>query len=190
MSHPKETTLALHSSGDLGWFARWKTERHLARCAECREEVAGFREMREALPGLAELPDAPWNRIAAEMRANIRLGLAAGECVRGAELNAADIEPSPLFGKARAAVAFAGLFTLVVTGLVLEGVSPNVASAPADAVAQATSNGILIRAGEQGFGLMHSGARGVINTVSAQSMGASYVDPQTGLVTMTKVYVE
>ena len=42
MGHPKEETLALHSSGDLGWFAAWRTERHIARCARCREEIAEF----------------------------------------------------------------------------------------------------------------------------------------------------
>jgi len=177
--------LALHSSGDLGWLAAWRTERHLARCARCREEVAAFQGMRQALPDLAELPDVPWNRIAAEMRANIRLGLAAGECVR--EAFAA---PSPLFGKARAVVAFAGIFTLLVTGLVLQRPTPSAAGSR-EPIAQAVDNGIQMRAGEQGFGLMHAGARGVINTVSAGgTLGARYVDPQSGYVTMTKVYVE
>jgi hypothetical protein len=186
MRHPDQSTLALHSAGDLGWFAGWKTERHVAQCARCREEVAGFREMRGVLPELAELPDVPWNRIAMEMRANIRLGLAAGECVRESE----PVASSVLFGKARAALAFAGVFTLIVTGLVLERPTPSVMSSP-EAFAQATTNGIQLRAGDQGFGLMHAGARGVINTVSAKgTIGARYVDPQTGYVTMTKVYVE
>jgi len=178
--------LALHSSGDLGWFAGWKTERHVERCARCREEVASFRDMRELLPELTELPEVPWNRIAAEMRANIRLGLAAGECVR----ESAEVEPSPLFNKARATLAFAGVFTLLVAGLVLERPTPS-AMGPVQPTVQAISNGIEMRAGDQGFGLMHAGARDVINTVSATgSMGARYMDPQTGLVTMTKVYVE
>jgi len=185
MRHPKETTLALHSSGDLGWFARWRTERHVARCARCREDVEEYREMREVLPEMAELPEVAWNRIAAEMRANIRLGLAAGECVR----DTAGVEPSPLFKPSRAILAFAGIFTLIVTGLVVERPTPAVHAA--EPMAQAIDNGIQMRAGDQGFGLMHAGARGVINTVSAQgSMGARYVDPQTGYVTMTKVYVE
>jgi hypothetical protein len=186
MRHPNETTLALHSSGELGWFAGWRTERHVARCARCRDEVASFREMREMLPEMAEMPDVPWNRIAAEMRANIRLGLAAGECVG----EAAEVEPSPLFNKARAAMAFAGVFTLVVTGLVLERPTPSVMG-PAVPVVRAVSDGTEMRAGDQGFALMHAGARDVITTVGAQgTMGDRYMDPQTGLVTMTKVYVE
>jgi hypothetical protein len=186
MGHPKETTLALHSSGDLGWFAAWKTQRHVAQCARCRDEVDSFRGLREELPEMAELPDVAWNRMAAEMRANIRLGLAAGECVRETE----ELAPSPLFNTARAVVAFAGVFTLIVTGLVLERPTPRKALA-AEPVALATESGIQTRTGNQGFGLMHDGARGVINSASAgATIGARYMDPQTGLVTMTKVYVD
>jgi hypothetical protein len=187
MGHLKETTLALHASGDLGWFAAWKAERHLASCERCRAEVDSFREMREALPEIAELPDLQWNRLAAEMRANIRLGLAAGECVR--EADETEVEPSPLFNTARAVLAFAGVFTLVVTGLVLQGSGPQKVFA-AEPMAHATANGVEMRAGNQGIELMHDGAQSVINTVSTQGIGARYMDPQTGLVTMTKVYVE
>jgi len=187
MGHLKETTLALHASGDLGWFAAWKAERHLASCEQCRAGVESFREMREALPGIAELPDIQWNRLAAEMRANIRLGLAAGECVR--EADEAEVQPSPLFNSARAVLAFAGVFTLVVTGLVLQGPAPQKVF-PAEPMAQATANGVEMRAGNQTFELMHNGAQSVINTVSTQGIGARYTDPQTGLVTMTKVYVQ
>jgi hypothetical protein len=187
MGHPKEETLALHSSGDLSWFAAWRTERHIAQCARCREQIAEFREMREALPEMAELPEVQWNRLAAEMRANIRLGLAAGECVR--EADAAELEPSPLFNTARAVVAFAGVVTLVVTGLILEQPTPRVVSA-AVPTAQATASGILMRTGDRGFGLMHKGASGVINIATTQGIGARYTDPQTGLVTMTMVDVE
>jgi len=186
MGHLKETTLALHAAGDLNWFAAWKAERHVARCERCRDEVRTYRELREALPDMAELPEVQWNRLAAEMRANIRLGLAAGECVR--EADAAEIEPSPLFNTARAVLAFAGVFTLVVTGLVLERPTPTVLAA--EPTAQAIQNGIQMRAGEQGFGLMHDGASGVINIATTRGIGARYMDPQTGLVTMTKVDVE
>jgi hypothetical protein len=56
---------------------------------------------------------------------------------------------------------------------------------------QATVNGIQSRSGDQAFGLMHSGASSVTYTVGAQgTLGARYTDPETGNVTMTKVYVE
>jgi len=75
MKHPNQATLALHAGGDLGFFARWRTERHLAQCDRCRDEVDAFVATREIIPDLAEIPELPWNRLAAEMRANIRLGL-------------------------------------------------------------------------------------------------------------------
>jgi len=183
MSHPNQNTLALHSSGDLPWFARWRTERHLAGCEQCRHEVAAFREMREALPGLAELPEVSWNRIAAEMRANIRLGLAAGECVRESAP-----APAPLFSAARAVIAFAGVFTLIVTGLVLERPTPSVMGPPV-AVVQAVNNGIQLRAGDRAFGLMHAGASSdlVINFASARGSAESQYIDQNGYVAVSKV---
>jgi hypothetical protein len=44
---------------------------------------AGVRAARDNLVALNDLPAISWNRLAIEMKANIRLGLAAGECVRG-----------------------------------------------------------------------------------------------------------
>src|SRR5471030_437473 len=85
MTHPNQATLALHAGGDLRLWARWNTERHLSNCDLCRDEVAAFAGVREILPELAEIPEVPWNRLAAEMRANIRLGLAAGECIHAVQ---------------------------------------------------------------------------------------------------------
>ncbi len=187
MKHPSQEILALHAGGDLGWVARWKTARHLADCERCTAEVAAFGELREAMPVLNQIPEVPWNRIAAEMRANIRLGLAAGECVRS---NDRPLRDTPLFTAARATLALASVLALMVTGMMLEGPAPTVAQSN-EPVVQATANGIQRRSGDQGFGLMHSGASSVTYTVGAQgTLGARYTDPETGNVTMTKVYVQ
>jgi len=187
MKHPEKATLALHAGGDLGWWEEWKTARHLVRCGDCRDEVADYQGMREILPELNDVPGMPWNRIASEMRANIRLGLAAGECVRQAET---PIRDTPLFTAARAAIAMASVVALIVTGLVLERPTPSVLTASSPIV-QTTADGIERRAGDRGFALRNGGARDVTYTVGAQgTMGARYVDPDTGTVTMTKVYVE
>jgi hypothetical protein len=187
MKHPSEEILALHAGGDLGWVARWKTARHLANCARCAAEVAANARFRETLPELNQTPEVPWNRIAAEMRANIRLGLAAGECVRP---SGRPLRDSPLFTGARATLALASVLALMATGLMLEGPAPRMAR-PDEPVVQATVDGIQRRWGDQGFGLMHSGASSVTYTVGAQgTLGARYTDPETGNVTMTKVYVE
>jgi len=187
MKHPSLETLALHAGGDLGWLARWKTARHLSGCDFCRAELAAFSEVREVLPRLNEMPEVPWNRLAAEMRANIRLGLAAGECVRYAET---PFRETPLFNGARTLVALASVCAMLLAALVLERPTPVHAS---DVVVQATYKGIQRRSGDRAFGLMHPTAQeqDVTYTVGAQgTMGARYVDPETGAMTMTKVYVE
>ena len=183
MKHPEQATLALHAGGDLGFFARWRTERHLAQCDACREEIAAFEAMREITPELSEIPEIPWNRLAAEMKANIRLGLSAGECVRPAELPLRD---TPLFNGARAVVALASIAALVITGLVLERPAPSVAEERT--TLQATTDGIEVGAGPRTFRLMNPGARNVMLSVGAQgSVRARYVDPQTGYVTINRV---
>ena len=113
--------MALHAGGDLGAFARWRTGRHLAACERCREEAAGFAGMREILPELRETPELQWNRLAAEMKANIRLGLAAGEGVRPGE---APLRDTPLFSGFRTMVATASVALLLVTGLALQHPRP------------------------------------------------------------------
>lgn len=186
MKHPNEATLALHAGGDLGLVARWRTERHLAKCDRCRDEMAAFTELREVLPELAEIPEVPWNRLAAEMRANIRLGLAAGECVGSGEVS---IGGDPRFTVARAVLAFAGIVLMMGTGLVLEHPLP--VAAREGPLVQATENGIQARSGGQAFRLMNTGATSVMYSASADgSMGARYVDPETGYVTINNVYVE
>jgi anti-sigma factor RsiW len=184
MKHPKEAALALHAGGDLPFFARWRMERHLARCPQCREELAAYSDFREMLPELAEPPDLPWNQLAAEMRANIRLGLAAGECVRPEER---PLREHPLFTGARAAVAMAGIAALLVSGLMLERPAPDLASE--DRVVLNTPNGIQVREGVGAFGLMNPGATNVTYSVGAQgSASARYVESDG--VTINRVYAE
>ena len=194
MRHPSQATLALHAGGDLPFFAEWRTERHVLRCERCREEIAGFDRLREMLPELSEVPEIEWNRLAAEMKANIRLGLAAGECVRptGAvgHLNEEPLRGTPLFGGARAAFALAGVMALLVIGIVLERPAPQIAQS-AGIEATADADGIQVESGGQAFRLRTAGARNVSYSVGvAGSMGARYVDPKTGFVTINSVYAE
>jgi anti-sigma factor RsiW len=185
MKHPGQAILALHAGGDLGPLARWRTERHLAKCDECRAEVARFRWAEAILPELAEIPEVPWNRLAAEMKANIRLGVAAGECVRGGE---APLWGTPLFTRTRAAVAFAGVVVLMFTGLVLEYPAP-VAPRFDGVVVQTTAHGIQVREGGRALRLLQPGAQDVQYSVGAQGvLRARYVDPETGYVTINNVY--
>jgi len=187
MTHPNREALALHAGGDLGALARWRTERHISHCERCREEVAQYRRIRTIVPDLAEIPEIPWNRLAAEMKANIRLGLAAGECVRATSLP----EGRGIVTGFRAAVAFASMAALIAAGITLQRSAPIAADRPG-IVAEATPGGagIQLREGGQSLRLLHSGARNVTYTAGAQgSMEARYVDRETGYITVNKLDV-
>jgi hypothetical protein len=190
MTHPNQATLALLAGGDLGLWARWNAQRHLSKCDLCRDEVASFAGVREILPELAEIPEVSWNRLAAEMRANIRLGLAAGECIQAiGDQGGVPMRQSLRFTGGRATVAFASIVVMVVSGLMLSRPSP--VAGKEGPLVQATENGIQIRAGGQAFRLMNVGAKAVTYSASADgSMGARYVDPETGYVTINNVYVQ
>jgi hypothetical protein len=188
MKHPNRATLALHAGEDLGPWARWRTSRHVAKCEECRAEIASFEAVRRTLPELSAMPEVPWSRLAAEMKANIRLGLAAGECVAGEKLPG----EVPLFAWTRAAVALASVVVLVAAGFVLERPAPRMDRAAFEgAELQTTANGIQVREGGDALGLLHNGAgtEDVNYTPGAQgSMRAQNVDSETGYVTVTNVY--
>jgi hypothetical protein len=196
MKHPSQPTLALYAGKDLGWFAARRAERHVARCGECRQAVEAFTALHDDLVGFVEVPALSWSRLAAEMRANIRLGLAAGECVRG-ELSAA---PLTWISGMRAAMACAGMVVLVAAGLLLDRSTPPAPPLAADEsmVLRATASGIELNQGGQSMSLLHvrasqrpGGQLDVTYSAGAQgSMRARYVDLDTGNVTINNVYVQ
>ncbi|MDR3699487.1 MAG: hypothetical protein P4L56_07625 [Candidatus Sulfopaludibacter sp.] len=184
MRHPNQAALALHAGGDLGKFARWKLERHLAKCDVCTAEIAAYESTREMMGELAAVPELPWNRLAAEMKANIRLGLAAGECVRGMETS---MRGTRWLSGARMAVACAGIVVLIVTGVVLQRPEPQPVAFSVPIV-EAIDNGILMSAGGTSVGLMNHGVKRVSYLPNADGgMSASYVNA-SGYITVNTVY--
>ena len=186
MRHPKQATLALHAGGDLGKFARWRIERHLAKCDACSAELAAYEDTRQMVAGLDELPELPWNALAAEMKANIRLGLAAGECVRPDEV---PLRSMAWFSGTRAALACAGVVALIGIGMVLQAPKPAVAANTR--MVEATDRGIRLSEGDAAVGLMNPGVQveNVSYMPNAQGgISASYVDPATGRLTVNTVY--
>jgi hypothetical protein len=84
--HPSEAELALQVGGELDWTARLRVAWHVRSCEGCTAKMRGLAESRRALAERsAEFPpEFDWESLAGEMRANIRLGLAAGAAVGGA----------------------------------------------------------------------------------------------------------
>ncbi len=190
-THPSETNLALLAGGDCGRLRRFFLNRHIARCGDCRDTLASFTELRAETLELADtnsMPETDWNRLAGEMRANIHLGLAAGECV--AESPAAIL---PVSWKPRLAMGAACVVLLTGAGIFLHGLLPN--DNPTGVVHAATvesnSTGVQVTTGSSSMTLMnHAGVAGDQTVSSDGAIRASYVDGDTGTVTVTSVYVE
>jgi hypothetical protein len=184
MRHPRTTDLALFAGEDLAFFTRHQVKRHLAGCVRCRERVEKFTAMRGELRHLSEFPDVHWGRLAAEMKANIHLGLEAGECVN---------DSFRFFPAGSAWLAYAGTLALlaIAVWIGLPGPQPMPANPPGAAVLAATGDGIELKQGETSFSLIHGRAGDVMLSVSAQgAMRARYLDAETGFVTVNNVYAQ
>jgi len=185
-SHPNQERLALFASGDLGRLTRWTVERHLHRCADCRRDVSDFSELRSELSQSLELPELRWSQLGPEMKANIRLGLAAGECVGPRPASHLVLSP-------RVLAACASLLLLVAASLLLERPMPSVNEArhvQEGAILEASGSGIQVKEGGQALMLLNSRAHDVNVMASGGTMRARYVDADTGNVTINNVYVQ
>ncbi len=185
MKHPDIASLALLAGGELPFWTRWRAERHVRTCPECQKEVEAFRRRRDWFRDAAgELPAGlNWSRLEAEMRANIQLGLEAGECVGAAR-------PRRIRLSWRVAAALASIAVVIVGGWWLHLPHPRT-EARGGAVLEATAEGIELKEPHGALTLFHSAATPVVVSASAQgAMAARFVDEETGLVTVNNVYVE
>ena len=195
MTHPRQEELALAASGDLSW-GRWLRLRlHTRGCGFCREELRSFAGLRASMEDSRQaMPaEADWDQMALEMKANIRLGLEAGQCV-------ARVPSSQPLGPAewwRPAVALGSLLVLVTAGWwyvrlrAMPRVEQVTIEAPAPVLLRATLAGIGVEHSGFALSVRYEGSRDV--TVSAGGQGslkARYVDEETGQVTITHVYTE
>jgi hypothetical protein len=179
--HAVESELALLASGDCGWLDGLRLKRHARGCAECRALVDAFAADREAVRDL-EIPD--WEGLAREMRANIRVGLEAGECVRGGT-----VVPSYRWSF-RPMLAMASLVALVSAGFVLKrsGTNPVQMASP---VVVSSEAGVEFRSGDTSMMLLNHKGSVSEQTVSAQGeIRSRYVDSETGAVTINNVYLQ
>jgi hypothetical protein len=180
-THPSETELALLAGGECGAVSRYLLNRHVRQCEICLDTVTEFATLRNNVA--AEMPDLDWNRLEAEMRANIHLGLEAGECVRKPR--------GERFWNPQLAVAFASLLLLVGAGYFLRPPTVPVAAAPAasGSVLESSEFGLELRSGASSLTILNHHGSVADQTVSAQGViRASYID--AGGVTTNNVYME
>jgi hypothetical protein len=200
MRHVSESDLALYASNDLSGWPRWATAVHVRRCVECRELVEAYRMLRVDARGSTppSLTGLDWERLSAEMAANIHVGLAAGRCVP-------PLEKKSVARWAWQPVAVVTALSLVVGAAwwlnvpasdraalyrVMRGL-PVHAIEDRGPVVAATSEGIEFRENGSSLGVGLSGAQLVETSLSVGgSASARYVDDDADQVTITAVYVQ
>jgi len=182
MNHPRENDLALLAGGEAGRIRRFLLDRHLRECADCRETVAEYRELRAGVAEL-ELPEVNWSFLAADIRANIHLGLEAGACVRA----------TPVLKRwnVRPVIALTALLLLFVGGFFMRDMRfRQPVAEEATPVLQVTGSGVEISSGKNSLTLLNHGSA-TNHTVSARGdIGTRYIDSETGSVTINNVYLQ
>jgi len=186
--HPNEIQLSLYAGGDLSLLERIRTSLHVRGCERCRAEVAALESGREELRRAAdEMPaDLNWERLAAEMTGNIRVGLAAGECV------------APVMGKAdrlgwRAAAVLASGTALIMTAWWLNiPPSKHLAAGGNGVRLEATASGIEMKQNGGALVLLNQngGSGSTVFVSTPGSLRARYVNAETGQVTINNVYAQ
>jgi len=205
--HVSEADLAVYAAGDMSWWTQPLTHLHVSRCAVCKGRAEAYRADQRRIRELAaDLPPGlNWDRLAAEMHANIRVGLEAGECV------------APRAGKRgipvgwRVAAAMAGFSALLISAWWLNMPAAQTASLgramkaithwqisrglrfeDSGPLVEATASGIELRENGSALAVTHGvNSRPVAVSLSVQgSARARYIDSDTGQVTITSVYAQ
>jgi len=188
-NHPAPEVLALYSRGDLDLWAMVRIGAHVHLCGECCKEV---QEIRRAVTELkSDSLDLPagldWDEMAAEMRANIRLGLTAGAIV--AEPNTPVSEPRAAWPW-QLGVVMASMTAVAVVSWML---APPQNNSPTRATRtpvflDAQSEGLELQDQGSALTLLNPSKTAVTTTVSWDGGArASYVDSETGQVTIHHV---
>jgi hypothetical protein len=203
-----ETELALYAAGDLPFWRGALVGFHVRRCDECRGLVEALRMDRQELRRTADVmpgeisTNFDWDRLAAEMTANIRVGLAAGECVTPRERKVAAISWRPAAIAAGLVVLLAGAWWLNIPRSDTETIGRALRDMATGGRISATQEerGPVVGASSSGVELLENGGRmgieqrglePVMFSVSTQgSASARYVDQDTGQVTITATYVQ
>jgi hypothetical protein len=201
--HPSTRKLALLAGGELGWWLKLRVGHHVTACRECRAELESLRDSRREVAVLAQEmpPEVNWDHLAAEMKANIRLGIEAGQIVAPAAAvrgrireDEDEFESYGSFFKPVVALASVAVFLYGATWMLSTRGKMGVAAG--DVMVATTGEGIEFKHGASSMTLFHQGGKPMAVEVSAgartgsASLRAQYVDEDTGEVTIHHVYSE
>jgi len=200
-SHPRPEELALASRRDLPLWRRWQVNWHVRRCPVCEHEVVEYRTVSARIKGQATAEALTagesamdWQRLAREMTGNIKVGIAAAQCIGTA--------PGHIFRKWRVTALVAGLSVIFIAGwwinvprddmdrVVAAFRAAVTRSHPADGIILETNpHGVSVRFQGASLTLLHpASARATASFTSSSSVGVRYVDDETGQVTIANVY--
>jgi hypothetical protein len=185
-AHPSTATLALLGGGDLPLLEVLRTRWHVHSCEPCRREFEALRatrqELRDGTVEDAASPDGLWSGLEAEMRANIRLGLAAGSLAsRHERASVALVAPAPW----RWAAACGALAFVLVAGWSLRTPERQPgALLPESALAQQSAPQPKLQL------LVPVTDTARTETDFSGSTRSRVIDGETGQVTLQQVYVE
>lgn len=205
--HIPDSELALYTSRDLAPWRRAAVWLHVRGCERCVQRIEVYRADRtQILEAGDRMPEGMnWDRLASEITANIRVGLAAGECVAPRSRKSAVWGWRPAAVTAGLAVLLAGAWWLNTPPVHTQALGRAVsavwtASNPGTRnrftedrgpVVAATASGIELRENGSSLGVSQGTARPLAVSVNVQgSASARYVDTDTGQVTITSVYVQ
>jgi hypothetical protein len=209
MKHATLSELALYAGEDCGLFRRWRIGRHVRECAACREEVRAQRTATDALRDhIAQMPSSVnWDRLSEEMTANIRVGLAAGECVGDfpVKRRARFLRWNIATSMAMLALLFAAAFVINLPQSQSEhlagslrriigldrahSAAETMSAAPAFGILEASPQQIAMHSNGSVLSIVPDSAANVRVSVSLQgSAAARVIDADTGQVTISQVY--
>ncbi len=180
-----EKECALLAGNDAGFWPRLKA-RLASRGADApRPDETAFAQIRAEMPRFRELPEYfAWDNLAAEMKANILVGVEAGEAIRS--------RPAPVAVGWKAGLAFAALALVVVSGYWWR--TPDYFAsqeAPVVSLLEARPGGLELQNRETALTVMYGRDSGQLALSGGLgSIRADYVDEETGQLTVAHVYSE
>ena len=192
MLHPGDNQLALFSGSESSGLERLRVWWHVRACDRCWREVEAMREnaalLRNRLrTSAAQFPAGlDWDRLAAEMTANIHVGLEAGECVG----SVAQRKPNIIGWRPAAAMAGMSLMLAGAWWLNLPR-SKRLAAKQSPVEIRTSATGLEVKENGSALILMHTrGQQAPIIVSTPGSLRARYVDQDTGQVTINNVYAD
>jgi len=189
LRHPSSQQLALYAGRDLNWFDLLRVRLHLGRCYECRSRVDYHEAAIEGVQaGALDLPEGvDWPRLAAEMKANIHLGLEMSEIA--GRVPRRRFDPSGESLGWRVALVGASLAVVIGSGWYLHRARDPyfLAQRP---MAQATSEGIEFKAKSSALTLLAPASERVTTAEIGEGLQTRYVDQDSGQVTIQHVFTE